>query len=118
MSPWLVLFAACQTPPKTGVITVAVLSSPNSLDPRIGSDETSQRIHTLIYDYLLALDDKLRVVGGLASSWEQTDPLTYIIHLREGVRFHDGHELSSDDVVYTFGCFIDPNFVSPRKGAY
>jgi peptide/nickel transport system substrate-binding protein len=102
----------------SNVINIAVLSSPNSLDPRIGSDETSQRIHTLIYDYLLALDDQLRVVGGLASSWEQIDPLNYVIHLRQGVRFHDGHELTADDVVFTFSCFIDPNFVSPRKGAY
>lgn len=100
------------------VITLAVLSSPNSLDPRVGSDETSQRIHTLIYDYLLALDDRLRVVGGLASSWEQADPLNYLVRLRKGVRFHDGHELTADDVVFTFNCFIDPTFVSPRKGAY
>jgi peptide/nickel transport system substrate-binding protein len=100
------------------VINIAVLSSPNSLDPRIGSDETSQRIHALIYDSLLALDDQLKVVGGLASSWEQADPLNYIVHLRHGVRFHDGHELTAEDVVYTFNCFIDPDFVSPRKGAY
>ena len=52
----------------SNVITVAVLSSPNSLDPRIGSDETSQRVHQLVYDYLLALDDQLRVVGGLADA--------------------------------------------------
>ena len=115
----IAISSACSSAPApSNVITVAVLSSPNSLDPRIGSDETSQRIHTLIYDYLLALDDKLRVVGGLASSWEQADPLTYVIHLRQGVRFHDGHELTSADVVYTFRSFIDPSFVSPRKGAY
>jgi peptide/nickel transport system substrate-binding protein len=114
-----VLMLGCAAePPPSSVIVLAVLSSPNSLDPRIGSDETSQRVHQLVYDYLLALDDELRVVGGLASSWQQTDPLTYIIHLRKGVRFHDGHELTADDVVYTFGCFIDPAFVSPRKGAY
>ncbi len=71
-----------------------------------------------MYDNLLALDDQLKVVGGLAASWEQTDPLTYIIHLRHGVKFHDGHELTAADVVYTFGCFIDPKFISPRKGAY
>ena len=118
-SALIVLLGACSAPPApSNVITLAVLSSPNSLDPRIGSDETSQRIHTLIYDYLLALDDKLRVVGGLAESWEQADPLNYIVHLRKGVRFHDGHELTADDVVYTFSSFIDPNFVSPRKGAY
>ena len=115
----LLALAAChQRPPASDVITVAVLSSPNSLDPRIGSDETSQRVHQLVFDYLLALDDKLRVIGGLASHWEQPDPLTYLVHLRHGVRFHDGHELTADDVVHTFGSFIDPAFVSPRKGAY
>ena len=105
-------------PPANDVITVAVLSSPNSLDPRIGSDETSQRVHQLVFDYLLALDDKLRVTGGLATHWDQPDPVTYLVYLRKGVRFHDGHELTADDVVHTFGSFIDPAFVSPRKGAY
>jgi peptide/nickel transport system substrate-binding protein len=122
--PWLcvtlglVLGACSQHPPATDVITVAVLSSPNSLDPRIGSDETSQRVHQLVFDYLLALDEKLRVTGGLATHWEQPDPVTYLVYLRQGVRFHDGHELTAADVVHTFGSFIDPAFVSPRKGAY
>ncbi len=117
--PWLVLLAGCDAAPAPSrVITLAVLSSPNSLDPRIGSDETSQRVHQLVYDNLLALDEQLKVTGGLAEKWEQADPLTYIVYLRKGVRFHDGHELTADDVVYTFGCFIDPSFVSPRKGAY
>ncbi len=112
-------FAGCASaPPPNDVITVAVLSSPNSLDPRIGSDETSQRVHQLVFDYLLALDEKLRVTGGLATHWEQPNPVTYLVYLRKGVRFHDGHELTADDVVHTFGSFIDPAFVSPRKGAY
>jgi peptide/nickel transport system substrate-binding protein len=114
----LVLLGCNQRPPASNVITVAVLSSPNNLDPRLGSDETSQRVHQLIFDYLLALDDKLRVIGGLATHWEQPDPLTYLVYLRKGVRFHDGHELTADDVVHTFGSFIDPAFISPRKGAY
>src|SRR5918999_1203184 len=112
-------FVGCTTTSsRNGVITVAVLSSPNNLDPRIGSDETSQRVHQLVFDCLLALDDQLRVTGGLATDWEQPNPLTYIVYLRKGVRFHDGHELTADDVVHTFGSFIDPAFISPRKGAY
>jgi peptide/nickel transport system substrate-binding protein len=115
----LLLLAACsQGPTASDVVTVAVLTSPNNLDPRIGSDETSQRVHQLVFDYLLALDDQLRVTGGLASDWEQPTPLTYLVHLRKGVRFHDGHELTADDVVHTFSSLIDPSFVSPRKGAY
>jgi peptide/nickel transport system substrate-binding protein len=111
-------WACVATPPANGVITVAVISSPNNFDPRVGTDETSQRAHQLIYDNLLSLDDQLRVAPGLATSWQQVDPLTVVVHLRQGVKFHDGHELTADDVVYTFGSLIDPAFVSPRKGAY
>lgn len=115
----LVGLSACSgAPPKNRIVTLAVLSSPNSLDPRVGSDETSQRAHQLLYDNLLALDGQLKVTGGLASSWQQVDPLTYDVVLRQGVLFHDGHELTADDVVYTFSSFIDPAFISPRKGAY
>jgi peptide/nickel transport system substrate-binding protein len=115
----IALAMGCGSRPAPGnVITVAVLSSPNNLDPRIGSDETSQRVHQLVFDYLLALDEQLRPTGGLATHWEQPDPLTYVVYLRKGVRFHDGRELTADDVVHTFGSFIDPNFISPRKGAY
>ncbi|MDP2052215.1 MAG: ABC transporter substrate-binding protein [Acidobacteriota bacterium] len=112
------LGACSDAPPKNRIVTLAVLSSPNSLDPRVGSDETSQRAHQLLYDNLLALDEQLKVTGGLASSWQQVDPLTYDVVLRQGVLFHDGHELTAEDVVYTFSSFIDPAFISPRKGAY
>ncbi len=115
----LVGLGACSdAPPKNRIVTLAVLSSPNSLDPRVGSDETSQRAHQLLYDNLLSLDGQLKVTGGLASSWQQVDPLTYDVVLRQGVLFHDGHELTADDVVYTFSSFIDPAFISARKGAY
>ncbi|MCC7124068.1 MAG: ABC transporter substrate-binding protein [Acidobacteria bacterium] len=114
-----VTLSACARPAAVdGIITLAVPSSPNSFDPRVATDEISQKVAQLVYDNLLTLDDRLNVVPGLAESWEQTDPLTYIVRLRPNVRFHDGHTLSADDVVYTFGSLIDPAFVSPRKGAY
>src|SRR5688500_10303104 len=113
IAAWCLVLAACnQRPSASDVITVAVLSSPNSLDPRIGSDETSQRVHQLVFDNLLALDDKLRVIGGLASDWEQPNPLTYVVHLRKGVRFHDGQERTADDVVYTVGTVLDQALIS------
>ena len=106
------------TPPPPETIRVAIVSSPNNLDPRIGTDEVSQRLHQLIYDQLFRIDDKLRVAPGLATGWTQPDSTTYVVHLRRGVRFHDGHELTSADVAYTFNSFLDPTFASPRKGAY
>ncbi len=38
--------------------------------------------------------------------------------LREGVRFHDGHELTSEDVVFTFTSMLDPAYASPYRGAF
>lgn len=100
------------------VVTMAVFASPNNFDPRIATDEVSQKIAQLVYDNLLTFDDKLRVVPGLADGWTQPDPRTYVVSLRRGVPFHDGHELTSADVVFTFTSLLDPDFISPRKGAY
>src|SRR5688572_9667474 len=100
------------------VITIAVFAAPNNFDPRVGTDEVSQKAYHLLYDNLLNLDDQLRVSPGLATHWEQPDDLTFIVHLRRGVRFHDGHELTAADVAHTFNSLIDPGFVSARRGAY
>lgn len=114
------LMNACggQAPPDPNVITIAMPSSPGDLDPRVGVDEASARVHQLVYDSLFENDENLRVVPGLATHWDMPDELTYIVHLRDGVRFHDGRELTARDVVYTFSSFLNPEFVSPRKGAF
>lgn len=49
------------------------------------------------------------IVPGLAESWEiSPDGKTYTFHLREGVQFHNGEELTADDVVYTFDRMLNP----------
>jgi peptide/nickel transport system substrate-binding protein len=100
------------------VIVASLTSGPNNLDPRVGTDDASQKVQQLIFDNLMELDEHLRVVPKLAERLEHPDPLLYVATLRRGVRFHDGHELTADDVVYTFRSFLDPDFVSPRKGGY
>lgn len=100
------------------IITLAVFASPNNFDPRVGTDEVSQKVYQLVYDTLLNLDDELKVGPGLAMRWEQPDDRTVVVHLRRGVRFHDGHELTSADVAHTFNSLIDPAFISARRGAY
>jgi len=118
----LAAFLSCScsspSPPDPGIITLAVRSGPTTLDPRQGADEASQRVAQLIFSSLMEWGDDLRVHPGLAERLDNPDPLTYIAHLRRGVRFHDGRELTARDVVYTFGAFVDPSFVSPLKGAY
>lgn len=116
----VVVAQACVSRPTTNphVIVGSLTSGPNNLDPRIGTDDSSQKIHDLIYDNLVELDDHLQVQPKLAERIEHPDPLTYVVTLRRGVRFHDGRELTAADVVFTYRCMLDPDFVSAKKGGY
>jgi peptide/nickel transport system substrate-binding protein len=117
---WLAATSGCIQRPSENpnVVVVSMTTSPNSLDPRVGTDSYSARTAQLLFNNLMNLDDQLRVSPGLAESLEHPDPRTYIARLRKGVRFHDGHELTSADVVHTFRSILDPDFVTPLKGGY
>jgi peptide/nickel transport system substrate-binding protein len=93
-------------------------SSPTNLDPRVGIDAYSERIDDLIFDDLLTRDEHFQVQPGLAERWEIPDPLTYVFHLRRGVRFHDGRPLTSRDVKYTFDSVIHGHIVTTKSAAY
>lgn len=113
----LLAVAACtRGRPDGGAIVVALTNSPVNLDPRVGTDEASQKAHQLLYSSLVKIDDDLRTVPDLADI-DQPDDVTYVARLRRGVLFHNGRELTSEDVVYTFRSFLDPSFRG-RSGAY
>ena len=114
-----VAIAGCARPdrPAGHVIIVGTTNSATNLDPRVGTDEASQKIHQLLFSSLVRIDTDLRVVPDLAESIDTPDPTTYVAHLRHGVLFHNGRELTADDVVYTFRSFLDPSFKG-RSGAY
>jgi len=115
------LAAGCagpSAPRDPNIITVAARVGPNSLHPLKANDEGTARVGQLIYDSLMDTGEDLRAHPRLAERIETPDPMTYVVHLRHGVRFHDGHELTARDVVYTFSRLLDPAFVSPFKGAF
>jgi len=103
--------------PPRDYIVVATTNSAVNLDPRVGVDEASQKAHQLLYNTLVHIDDQLRVVPELAESLDHPDERTYVARLRHGVRFHNGRELTAEDVAYTFRTLIDPTFRG-RTGAY
>ena len=114
------LLVACrgEEPAPPGSLVVAIRSAPNNLDPRFGTDEASQRVAQLVFASLMDIGDDLRVKPTLAERLDNPDPLTYIVTLRRGVKFHDGSDLTSSDVVFNYRQYIDPDFVSPWKGAF
>src|SRR5688572_26491766 len=117
----LALLGGCgrrEQPPDPNIITVAVRVAPNSLHPLKANDEVTVRVGELVYDSLMDLGEDLRAHPRLAERVETQNQQTFVAHLRRGVKFHDGHELTARDVVYTYSQLIDPAFVSPLKGAF
>ena len=116
----VVCLAGCQAPSQTppGWLTLGVGNAPTNLDPGVGLDEASQRMHQLIYSPLTKIGPDMRIVPDLAVRLDTADNQTYVVEIPNGVRFHDGRALTSEDVAYTFRRFLDPSFVSGRKGAY
>ena len=103
----------------TKTVVFLIESSPTSLDPRIGTDAQSEHIDELIFDGLVSRDSSFHFRPALASSWEQPDPLTWIFHLRNGVRFHNGRSFSAQDVLWTINSMRNskaPGGVISAKG--
>ena len=112
-----VITSCAKAAPRSNAIVVAMTNSAVVLDPRIGTDEASQKAHQLLFNTLLRIDSDLRTVPELAEKLDQPNPTTYVATLRRGVLFHNGRELTAEDVVYTFRSFLDPKF-GGRSGAY
>jgi peptide/nickel transport system substrate-binding protein len=99
-------------------VNFLIETMPISLDPRIGNDAQSEHLHGLIFDSLVERDAQMNMVPDLATSWETPDPVTYVFHLRRGVKFHDGRPFSSADVKYTFDSILSGAVLSPKRGTY
>ena len=90
-----------------------------TLDPANHRSRITEGVILNMYDALLARTDDMRIVPELAESWQQLSPTVYEFRLRRGVKFHDGAEMTADDVKYTFDRLTKANAMggqtSPRK---
>ncbi|HEY7035373.1 MAG TPA: ABC transporter substrate-binding protein [Thermomicrobiales bacterium] len=101
-----------------GVLRAGLDVDAGTGDPRLMNDTSAFRMSELVFDGLVVLDQTLVPQPALATSWDNPDPTTWVFHLRQGVKFHDGSDLTADDVVYTFQSILDPNFAAPFRTLY
>jgi peptide/nickel transport system substrate-binding protein len=115
----LVPLAGCK--PKANderTLKFLIESSPNNLDLRQGTDAQSERVGELIYDSLVRKDEHFNLKPWLATSWERPDALTWVFHLRSGVRFHDGKLMDADDVAWSIRSMTDGTLITAKGGAF
>lgn len=106
-----------QTAPLKTLVMI-IESSPGNLDPRVGTDAQSERIGKLIYDSLVRRTANFTLEPFLAERWEIPDTLTYVFHLRRGVRFHNGQPLTARDVKWTFDSLLQGTVVSAKASTF
>jgi peptide/nickel transport system substrate-binding protein len=82
-------------------LSIGISADVTSLDPHYVATQHNVAIGWHVFDALTRVDEKARIIPGLASSWRAVDPLTWEFKLRKGVKFHDGSELTADDVAYS-----------------
>jgi peptide/nickel transport system substrate-binding protein len=112
---WL---SGCSKKPNPSTVTMLIESSPTSLDPRIGTDAQAEHIDSLLFDALVRRDENFGLQPFLATTWENSDPLTWTFHLRTDARFHDGRPLTSRDVKFTIDSILNGTVISVKAGSF
>ncbi|MCL2559576.1 MAG: ABC transporter substrate-binding protein [Turicibacter sp.] len=72
-----------------------------NLDPHMSLNMTNVQVFAQAYDTLVRIDADGELVPVLATSWERADDYSYVFHLREGVLFHNGEEMTAYDVAFS-----------------
>lgn len=102
-----------------GILRAGMQTDPVGLDPHTTNATASRNILENIYDTLVMLDSRGRIVPGLAQSWSaSSDGLTWTFRLRPGVTFHNGEPLKASDVAFSINRIKDPATKSPRANDF
>ncbi|WP_405828895.1 ABC transporter substrate-binding protein [Streptomyces sp. NBC_00105] len=103
---------SASTPPARGEIdsfSWAVYAEPPTLDYTVAFDYPQNTILSNVCESLMRWTPALTTEPGLAQKASNPDPATWVYDLRPGVRFHDGKEMTADDVVFSLGRQMDPD---------
>lgn len=109
-----------KVPSSGGTLVEGVLNTPAHINPLLSTGEISSEadrdITALVYSGLLRSDGKGGFIPDLAESYEiSKDWLSYTFTLKKGLRWHDGKEITANDVVFTVKTAQDSRMKSPKR---
>lgn len=96
------------------ILSVQVGPNPETMDPALNSavDGGNMLLHN--FECLLTIDQEGNPAPGQAETWEVSeDGKTYTFHLRDGLKWSDGSDLTADDFVYSWQRVTDPEVAAP-----
>lgn len=91
-----------------GELRVAYDANPPSLDPHMTTATATADISRNIFEQLVALDANFEVKPMLAESYDVNDEGdVYTFYLREGIKFHNGKEMTAEDVIASLNRWVE-----------
>ena len=82
-------------------LRIGLSADVTSLDPHFVAAQPNLTVARHVFDSLTDVDERARLIPGLAVEWRALDPLTWEFRLRKGVKFHDGSDFTAEDVVFS-----------------
>ena len=108
-----------QSVQKGGKVTAAINSPAGAIDPITVADDGSLAVLAQAGEYLVWSDSELNAVPRLAESWTPNeDASVWTFKIRQGVKFHDGKDMTSEDVAASINRLADPESASQALSAF
>src|SRR5688572_20697482 len=82
-------------------LRIGLSADVTTLDPHFVAAQPNLTAARHVFESLTDVDEKTRLIPGLAESWRPLDPTTWEFKLRRGVKFHDGSDFTAEDVVFS-----------------
>jgi peptide/nickel transport system substrate-binding protein len=82
-------------------LRIGLSADVTSLDPHFLAAQPNLTVGRHIFDSLTHVDERTRLIPGLAESWRAVDATTWEFNLRRGVKFHDGSEFTAHDAAFS-----------------
>lgn len=101
-----------------GEVLIAKDQEAVGFDPHLVPAASSIQIYQHLFNRLIRMDENMNLVPELAHSWERKDDTTFVFYLREGVKFHNGREMTAADVKYSFERILDPATASIARSYF
>ncbi len=85
-----------------------------TFDPSLSTQYIGGHILSNVHAGLLTIDSSGNVAPGIAKSWYLGEDNTWIFNLRRGAKFHNGREITADDIKYNYERLLHPSVKSPN----
>ena len=103
-----------EAPDYGGKLVLASIGEPSNLIPILAADSASHEVADFIYTSLLKYDKEYNIIPLAAKKFEiLEDGRLFRFELREDIYWHDGVQLTADDVYFTYKLTIDPHTPTP-----